>query len=90
MSIYTQQFILVSVLCSNVLQLLRVSTVAAHVHGSGVCVCVCVVCAYVFCIVDYYCLMYLISGVNTLSSFYSKDTLKDVKKLDIRPDMLEV
>ena len=45
-----------------------------------------VVCAYV----DYYRLMYLISGVNTLSSFYSKDTLKDVKKLDIRPDMLEV
>ena len=29
-------------------------------------------------------------GVNTLSLFYSKDTMKDVKKLDIRPEMLQV
>ena len=39
------------------------------------------------------CYMYMCmhTGVNTLSSFYTKDTLiKDVKKLDIRPEMLEV
>ena len=29
-------------------------------------------------------------GANTISSFYTKDTLKDAKKIDISPDLLEV
>ena len=29
-------------------------------------------------------------GSGTLSSFYMKETMKDPKKIDIRPEMLEV
>lgn len=28
--------------------------------------------------------------MDTLSSFYSKETIKEAKKIDIRPEMLEV
>ena len=39
-----------------------------------VCMCVCV------CFV----------GLATINSFYARETLKDSKKIDIRPEMLEV
>lgn len=35
-------------------------------------------------------ILYVFTGMGTLSSFYSKETIKEAKKIDIRPEMLEV